>query len=84
MAARRKSDLTDLSAMSELADDGDGRVSGTLGLATMVVLAGTAPWVFVNAMVETRQGQDADRSAEQIDRLMRAISAGVREQHDAD
>ena len=63
MAARRKSDLTDLSAMSEL--------------------AGTAPWVFVNAMVETRQGQDADRSAEQIDRLIRAISAGVREQHDA-
>ncbi|MGB3474570.1 MAG: TetR family transcriptional regulator [Mycobacterium sp.] len=139
-------DLADLSAMSELADDGDGRVSGTMGLATMVVLAGTAPWVtrtraryelameagrepelaeimrqsttqfhqlvrravsqwqthnslpdpamldeqtyavlrFVNGvMVESCQGQDADRRADQIDRLIRAIIAGVRAQHDA-
>ncbi|WP_230987238.1 TetR/AcrR family transcriptional regulator [Mycolicibacter heraklionensis] len=140
-------DLADLRAMSELADDGDGLVSGTLGLATMVVLAGTAPWVtrtraryelameagrepelaeimrqsttqfhelvrravthwqpddcqpdpavldeqtyavlrFVNGvMVESCQGHDPDRSAEQIDRLIRAIIGGVREQRDPD
>ncbi|CAJ1509173.1 TetR/AcrR family transcriptional regulator [[Mycobacterium] holstebronense] len=140
-------DLADLSAMSELADDGDGRASGTMGLATMVVLAGAAPWVtrtraryelameagrdpelaeiirqsttqfhelvrravsqwqthdsepdpamldeqtyavlrFVNGvMVESCQGHDVDRSAEQVDRLIRAIIAGVREQHAAD
>lgn len=139
-------DLADLSAISELADDGDGVASGSMGLATMVVLACTAPHLtrtraryelamkagrepelaeimrqsttafhelvrravthwqpgdsdpdsavldeqtyavlrFVNGvMLESCRGHDADRSAEQLDRLIRAIIGGVREQYDA-
>lgn len=140
-------DLVDLRAMSELADDGDGLVSGTARLASMVVLATTPPWVtrtraryeltmeagrepelaeimrqsttrfhelvrravirwqswesepdsimldeqtyavlrFIDGvMVESCQGHDNGRSAEQIDQLIRAIIDGVRQQRDSD
>jgi DNA-binding transcriptional regulator YbjK len=46
-AAQRMSDLdaADLTRMAELTDSDDRRFSGTLGLATMVVMSGQPPWL---------------------------------------
>ena len=46
-AAQRLSDLdaADLTRMAELTDSDDRRFSGTLGLATMVVMSGQSPWL---------------------------------------
>ncbi len=46
-AAQRMSDLdaADLTRMAELTDSHDRRFSGTLGLATMIVMTGQPPWL---------------------------------------
>ena len=83
-AARRMSDLdeADLSRMIELTDNDDQRFSGTLGLATMVVLSGQSPWIIrtkARHELVALAGRDPDLArtinnvAERFEALQRAL-----------
>jgi AcrR family transcriptional regulator len=83
-AARRMSDLdeADLSRMTELTDNDDQRFSGTLGLATMVVLSGQSPWIIrtkARHELVALAGRDPDLArtinnvAERFEDLQRAL-----------